>query len=104
MDAASSAAEGNEMTDITTRLRRWSISTDAVPASDLMDEAADRIESDAKQISVLIEECQKLKDLCVNGASLTAEERQALTWFTGGRGPVCPQNMAIIHSLMRRLP
>jgi len=32
------------MTDIVERLRRWAISTDAVPASDLMDEAADEIE------------------------------------------------------------
>lgn len=31
------------MTDITDRLRRWTISTDAVPASDLMDEAANEI-------------------------------------------------------------
>ena len=33
------------MTDVVTRLRRWVISTDAVPASDLMDEAADEIVS-----------------------------------------------------------
>jgi len=66
------------MSDITTRLRRWAISPDAAPASDLMDEAADRIESDAKQIGVLTEECQVLKALCVNGASLTAEEREAI--------------------------
>lgn len=32
------------MDDITTRLRRWAIATDAVPASDLMDEAAEEIE------------------------------------------------------------
>ena len=32
------------MSDIVTRLRRWVIATDAVPASDLMDEAADEIE------------------------------------------------------------
>lgn len=32
------------MTDITERLRKWSISTDAVSASDLMDEAAKEIE------------------------------------------------------------
>ena len=30
--------------DITERLRRWTIATDAVPASDIMDEAADEIE------------------------------------------------------------
>lgn len=32
------------MTDIVTRLRRWTISTEAVPASDMMDAAADEIE------------------------------------------------------------
>jgi len=32
------------MNDITARLRRWAIATDAVPASDLMDEAADEID------------------------------------------------------------
>ena len=32
------------MSDITTRLRKWAIAADAVPASDLMDEAADEIE------------------------------------------------------------
>jgi len=32
------------MTDIVERLRCWVIATDAVPASDLMDEAADEIE------------------------------------------------------------
>lgn len=38
------------MADITDRLRRWSISTDAVPASDLMDEAADSIESLRREV------------------------------------------------------
>ena len=33
------------MHDIVTRLRRWTIATDAVPASDLLDEAADEIVS-----------------------------------------------------------
>lgn len=32
------------MSDLTDRLRRWAIATDAVPASDLMDEAADEID------------------------------------------------------------
>jgi hypothetical protein len=31
------------MSDIVTRLRRWTHAVDAVPASDLMDEAADEI-------------------------------------------------------------
>jgi hypothetical protein len=33
-----------EVKDIVTRLRRWAIETDSVPASDLMDEAAAEIE------------------------------------------------------------
>jgi hypothetical protein len=33
------------MSDVVTRLRRWTVSVDAVPASDLMDEAADTISS-----------------------------------------------------------
>lgn len=55
------------VTALVTRLRTWFKDVNAVSAIDLMDEAADRIESDARQISVLIEECQKLKDRCVNG-------------------------------------
>ena len=38
------------MTDIVIRLRRWAISTDAVPASDLMDEAADAVESLRREV------------------------------------------------------
>ena len=33
------------MSDIVTRLRRWTHAVDAAPASDLMDEAADEIEN-----------------------------------------------------------
>lgn len=33
------------MTDLVTRLRRWTHAVDAVPASDLMDEAAAEIEA-----------------------------------------------------------
>jgi hypothetical protein len=37
-------AEHMGVNDIVTRLRQWAIATDAVPASDLMDEAAAEIE------------------------------------------------------------
>ena len=67
------------MTDITERLRRWSHDVNAVPASDLMDEAADRIELDARTISALIADGQTMKDCIVNGATLTDEERQAIS-------------------------
>jgi hypothetical protein len=36
--------------DIVNRLRKWAVSVDAVPASDLMDEAADVIASLRKEI------------------------------------------------------
>lgn len=55
------------MSDITERLRRWSHDVNAVPASDLMDEAADRIELDARTISALIADGQAMKDRIVNG-------------------------------------
>jgi hypothetical protein len=38
------------VSDIVTRLRRWAIATDAVPATDLMDEAADHIESLRREV------------------------------------------------------
>jgi hypothetical protein len=40
----SPASAGSHGADITTRLRRWTHSVDAVFASDIMDEAADEIE------------------------------------------------------------
>lgn len=64
--------------DLTERLRKWSISVTAVPASDLMDEAADVIDRLNREVSVLIAECQSMKDRLVNGATLTAAEREAL--------------------------
>lgn len=34
--------------------------------------------------------------------TLTDAEREALSWFTGGRGPVCAQYMATIRGLLER--
>jgi transcriptional regulator GlxA family with amidase domain len=74
------------MDDITTRLRRWTHAAAAVPASDLMDEAAAEIER-------LREAVRRLADqdatLSVRGgnvtvtmdATLTDGERAALHWF-----------------------
>lgn len=36
--------------------------------------------SDAEQISVLIAECQRMKDLLVNGVTLSDAEREAIEW------------------------
>lgn len=38
------------MTDLVSRLRRWTHAVDAVPASDLMDEAADLIDSLRREV------------------------------------------------------
>ena len=35
--------------------------------------------------------------------TLTDAEREALSWFTGGRGPVCPQHLSTIRGLISRL-
>lgn len=67
--------------DLTERLRKWSISVTAVPASDLMDEAADTIDRQNREVSVLIAECQSMKDRLVNGATLTDAEREAVRYM-----------------------
>lgn len=75
------------MSDITTRLRRWSISTDAVPASDIMDEAADEID--------------RLR--------LTDSEREAVEWAVFEFDGVRPDNgkaaerAATLRGLLERL-
>jgi hypothetical protein len=59
------------MSDIVTRLRRWTHAVDAAPASDLMDEAADEIERllriinrAAGDLSRLQKENVRLRSLC----------------------------------------
>lgn len=64
------------MPDITDRLRRWTIATDAVPASDLMDEAADEIERLRKRNS-LWERCAA-KTVQMYGGVVRPEQEQAL--------------------------
>jgi hypothetical protein len=54
-----------------------------------------RVEELALKNLVLEEEVRK--------RTLTPDEREALTWFTGGNGPVCPRYMAIIMQLRQRL-
>jgi hypothetical protein len=97
------------MSDLVARLRRWTHDAAAAPASDLMDEAADEIARLHLELSVQKSctvagrnEIARLK-LLANGARLTPDEREALTWFTGGRGPICPQHLATIRGLMDRL-
>lgn len=47
--------------------------------------------------------CTVVPLYCQPQPTLTDAEREALSWFTGGRGPVCPQHLATIRNLMARL-
>lgn len=74
------------MTDIVTRLRRWTHDVNAAPASDLMDEAADEIE--------------RLR--------LTAAEREAISEAVGAYNDndddeECAKIAATLHGLLKRL-
>ena len=64
--------------DITHRLRRWTISTDAVPASDLMDEAAAEIDrlrlTDAER-----EALESMAAVCEIGLMVEKSPRMAAT-------------------------
>ena len=75
------------MTDIVTRLDRWAIETDSVPASDLMDEAAAEIE---RLRNGAVENRETVQCPHVVGKTtlhcsltpftLTDEEREAVEW------------------------
>lgn len=75
----------NKMTDIVTRLRTWVHAVDALPASDLMDEAADEI--------------ARLR--------LTGAEREAVRFFSQidgpGNVPVANIRAAALRGLLERL-
>ena len=77
--------------DIANRLRRWAISTDAVPASDLMDEAAAEIDrlrlTDAERLAVRF---------CVT-ASLPETEK-----LGGVAGELCRMHAATLRGLLER--
>ena len=74
------------MDDITTRLSRWTHDAAAVPASDLMDEAAAEIERLREAIRRLADQDATLS-VCEGNvtvemdATLTDGERAALHWF-----------------------
>lgn len=61
--------------DIVTRLRRWTHDVHALPASDLMDQAAHEIVELRRQVAVLREERHRCRTLHFH---LTAEEAGAI--------------------------
>jgi hypothetical protein len=65
--------------DIVARLRRWAIAADAVPASDLMDEAADHIDSLRREVRTQRQEIAALRE--ERRAVLEADRPQRLSDF-----------------------
>ena len=73
----SPASHGSHRPDITTRLRRWVHSVDAVSASDLMDEAADEIER-LRGYRDMAEADRTIAELAAERRRITATERDAI--------------------------
>lgn len=67
------------MNDLTDRLRRWAISSDAVPASDLMDEAADEIDRLRSQPCPYVTGTVT-KHCTLTQPTITDAERAAVEW------------------------
>ena len=84
------------MSDLVQRLRDSATQARALDRAALLHEAAGEIEKLRQRL--------RLADAALRSDSptLTDEEREALSWFTGGRGPVCPQYMATIRGLLER--
>jgi hypothetical protein len=97
-----SAASPRE--DIVPRLRKWTISTNATPASDLMDEAANEIERLRNGAA-----CPHVRGTvtqhCSLNFTLTDEEREAIRWFSQlsyGEGGRVPTYAATLRKLLER--
>jgi len=95
------------MTDIVTRLRRWAITTDSVPASDLMDEAAAEIERLRKAPCPHV--VGRTTQYCsLTPLTLTDEEREAVEWAAFEFDGVRPDNgraaqrAAMLRALLER--
>lgn len=86
--------------DIIARLRDWR-SVHLARLHEVMEQAADEIEL-LRGYRDEAEAEASIASLAVERLRLTDAEREALSWFTGGRGPVCPQHLATIRNLMAR--
>jgi hypothetical protein len=96
--------------DIVTRLRQWAIATDAVPASDLMDEAAAEIERLRSQPCPYV--TGSVTRYCtLTPLTLTDAEREAIAWFSEAGKPLArltqshnlEQYRATLRGLLERL-
>lgn len=89
------------MRDIVDRLRAWCHDINAVPASDIMDEAANEIESLRHRV--------RFADAVIRSgdvATLTEAEREALADAAGRYAEVAPESAetaATIRGLLKRL-
>jgi hypothetical protein len=90
--------------DIVTRLRQWAIATDAVPASDLMDEAAAEIER------LRLQPCPYVtgdvtRYCTLTPLTLTTEERAAIADAADRYAEITPESAetaATLRGLLER--
>jgi|GEM_PF-6603628 len=112
------------MDDLPTRLRRWTHDVDAIPASDLMDEAADAIEKLRRRVTdpmpvfvsgrgnvtpAAYHENDEKRAVCDTKSLLTDAEREAVEWAAFEFDAVRPDNgraaerAATLRGLLERM-
>lgn len=85
--------------DIAGRLRESIKACRAIDRSELLAEAADTIDRQNREVSVLIAECQRQKDLLVNGARLTDAERAAVADAADRYAEITPESAETVGTL-----
>lgn len=95
------------MSDLTDRLRRWAIATDAVPASDLMDEAADEIERLRSQpcpyVTGTVTKHCTLTPLMLTDAEREAVESAIWDYEQNDDDEDCARMVSTLRGLLERL-
>lgn len=95
------------MSDLAEKLRDYAKRTIFLSARPILTEAADQIDRLNKEVSVLIAECQAMKDRLVNGDSLTDAERFTLRGvrdtYADEDDAECNEIAAVIDGLLERL-
>lgn len=90
------------MEDITKRLRQWTHDVAAVPASDLMDEAANEIDR-LRGYRDIAEADRDVAMLAAERLRLTSAEREAIEWAARAADPDYTGHPEILRSLLIRL-
>lgn len=66
-------------------------------SNDIVQRLRDGLEQGAIDLADIMDAADEIQRL-----RLTPEEIAALSWFTGGRGPVCPQYLSTIRGIIEK--